>query len=95
MGLQTIGMPEVQINLSHVASYLALAPKSNTSYVAIKRANKSIEDGVLYAVPNHLKDSHYKGAAALGHGEGYIYTHNEPDRSASQNYLPEKHIFYE
>ena len=92
---QTIGMPEVQINLAHVATYLARAPKSNTSYKAIKKANAAIDGGLLYSVPNHLKSANYSGARKLGHGDGYLYPHDNLEASKNQSYLPEKVTFYE
>lgn len=89
-----IGMPECQINLSHVTIYLATAPKSNATYMAINAANKHIQSGKRYEVPQHLKDSHYKGAKALGHGKGYLYPHDYPHGLVQQTYLPESVSFY-
>ena len=76
-----IGMPEIQINFSHVVAYLAKAPKSNATYLAIKKANELIDRGDLYEVPNHLKDSHYKGAQRMGYGKGYVYPHDLPTKT--------------
>ena len=45
-------------------------------------------------VPAHLRDSHYQGAAKLGHGAGYKYSHDEPDAIADQAYLPEERTYY-
>lgn len=84
-----IGMPEIQINLSHVVTYLAKAAKSNVTYVAIKRANHIIEDGHIQAVPNHLRDAHYKGAKELGFGKGYKYPHDYEKAMVDQDYLSE------
>jgi putative ATPase len=89
-----IGMPEVQINLSQVTTYLATAPKSNASYNAILKANKLIEEGKLIKVPDTLRDSHYKGAKKMGFGKGYIYPHKSPDGIVSQNYMPEQLDLY-
>lgn len=91
-----IGMPEIRINLSHVTTYLACAPKSNASYAAINRAFAAIDNGTLFAVPNHLRDSHYKGAKRMGFGKGYKYPHDYPPYAITdQDYLPESRTFYE
>lgn len=90
--VKVIGMPEIRINLAQVTAYLAKAPKSNTSYMAINKANQLLDEGVVYSVPNHLKDSHYSGAKKLEHGKGYHYSHN--DLTQKQNFLPQKHSFY-
>ena len=87
-------MPEVQINLSQVTTYLATAPKSNASYNAILKANKLIEEGKLIKVPDTLRDSHYKGAKKMGFGKGYIYPHKSPDGIVSQNYMTEQLDLY-
>ncbi|MFC1770727.1 replication-associated recombination protein A [Candidatus Margulisiibacteriota bacterium] len=87
-----IGMPEIQINLAHVTTYLATAPKSNASYMAIKKANLLIDEGVIYNVPKHLRSSTYQGKKQLGLGKGYVYSHDYPD--AEQQFLPKKHTFY-
>lgn len=79
-----IGMPEAQITLSHVTTYLASAPKSNASYIAIKKATSAIKDGINYPVPDHLKDK----------SKGYIYPHDYPHAIAPQEYLPTQHTFY-
>ncbi|MBT5856226.1 replication-associated recombination protein A [bacterium] len=90
-----IGFPEAQLTLSQVTSYLATAPKSNASTVAIMKARKLVDSGTLYSVPAHLKDSHYKGAKRMGYGEGYQSSHNDPTGIAPQSYMPEIHTFYE
>lgn len=87
--VETIGMPECQLNLSHATLYLALAPKSNSATTAIGNAQKEIRSGRTLSVPPHLKDSHYSGASQLGAGEGYQYAHNYPDGWVEQAYLPE------
>ncbi len=84
-----IGLPECRINLAQAAVYMALAPKSNASYVAINRALREVDEGPLRAVPNHLRDRSYRGAKRLGRGEGYAYPHDHPDARVEQQYLPE------
>ncbi|RAP31699.1 AAA family ATPase [Candidatus Marinamargulisbacteria bacterium SCGC AG-343-D04] len=92
--VQFIGFPEAQLTLSQLITYLATAPKSNASTIAISKALNLVDQGILYDVPKSLKDSHYKGAKELGHGEGYHYAHNEPDGVSPQQHLPQKHEFY-
>jgi putative ATPase len=54
-----------------------------------------LEKGRTLAVPEHLRDKHYKGAERLGHGAGYKYSHDFPDAYVPQAYLPEGRVFYE
>jgi putative ATPase len=90
-----VGLPEAQIPLAHAAVYLATAPKSNTAYAALLAAQKELQNGRTLAVPEHLRDKHYKGAERLGHGKGYKYSHDFPDAFVPQAYLPEGRVFYE
>jgi putative ATPase len=90
-----VGLPEAQIPLAHAAVYLATAPKSNTAYAALLAAQKDLQSGRTLAVPEHLRDKHYKGAERLGHGKGYKYSHDFPDAFVPQAYLPEGRVFYE
>ncbi len=92
--IERIGMPEGRIPLAQAAAYVAAAPKSNACYVAISTAMKDIETGRLLPVPGHLRDSHYRGAARLGRGEGYKYPHDYPDHFIEQEYLPQKREYY-
>lgn len=87
--VQFVGLPEAQIPLAQATIYLACAPKSNASYVAINRANKDIADRKGPPVPKHLRGTGYSGAKALGHGEGYLYPHDYPGHFIEQEYLPE------
>ncbi len=84
-----IGMPEARIILAQAVVHNALAPKSNASYAAINAAIADIRAGRGGAVPAHLRGSGYAGAARLGHGDGYVYAHDEPDAVAAQQYLPD------
>lgn len=84
-----IGMPEGRIPLSQATVYLALAPKSNASYMAINSAQESVRGGNTGEVPRHVRDAHYGGAAALGHGEGYQYPHDAQAGIVRQGYAPE------
>jgi len=85
--VEMIGMPEARIILAQAVTYCATAPKSNASYLAIDEAMNDIRNKRIEPVPKHLRDAHYKGAAELGHGEGYIYPHSEKNRFAVQDYL--------
>lgn len=85
-----VGMPEARIILSHAALAVTLAPKSNSAYKGIDKALSDVERGEIGEVPIHLRDTHYSGAEAFGHGEGYSYTHDDPRGVTRQDYLPDK-----
>ncbi len=87
--VEFVGLPECQLNLAHAALYLALAPKSNSSTVAIGAASGEVERGGTPRVPAHLRDANYRGAEELGHGQGYLYPHDFPGHYVRQGYLPE------
>jgi len=86
--VQMIGLPEGKIPLAQAATYLAGAPKSNASYLAINEALEAVEKEENQPVPRHLKDSSYKGARRLEHGKGYQYPHDYPGHYIEQDYLP-------
>ncbi len=93
-----IGMPEGRIILAQAVTYIACAPKSNASYVAIKKAMSDVKNISVSGVPAHLRDSHYSGAAELEHGVGYKYAHSYPGHYVKQQYLPDElvgNIYYE
>lgn len=83
-----VGFPEARIILSEAACYVALAPKSNSTYLAIDAAIADVRHKDCGQVPDHLKDSHYSGASKLGHGNTYKYAHNYPNGYVKQQYLP-------
>lgn len=83
-----VAFPEARIILSEAACYVALAPKSNSAYVAIDAAISDVRHKDCGQVPDHLKDSHYSGASKLGHGKAYKYAHNYPNGYVKQQYLP-------
>lgn len=85
-----IGFPEAALTLSHATIALALAPKSNAATTAIGAALADVRAGKAGPVPAHLRDSHYKGAAKLGHGKGYQYPHDLPGAIAAQQYAPDE-----
>jgi putative ATPase len=87
--LEHVGLPEAQLNLAQAAVYLATAPKSNRTALAIWNARQDVRDGAVGEVPAHLRDSHYQGAATLGHGAGYEYPHDHASGARDQQYLPD------
>src|SRR4051812_17987304 len=92
--VEKVGMPEAQITLSQAAIYMATAPKSNASYVAINQAMADVREGRTLPVPRHLKDTHYKGSARLGHGKGYQYAHDFEGGYVEQDYLGVDKSYY-
>ena len=84
-----VGMPESRIILTEAVLAVAMAPKSNAVVVAINEAQADLRAGKTGPVPAHLRDAHYLGAKALGHGGGYKYSHDEPHGVAAQQYLPD------
>ena len=93
--LEKIGMPEGRIPLAQAAIYVAAAPKSNASYLAIERAMESVTKKPLQRVPDHLKDAHYGGAERLGRGIDYRYPHDYDGHYVRQRYLERDEVFYE
>lgn len=92
-----IGLPEARIPLAEAALYVATAPKSNAVIVGIDQALETVRHERTGDVPLHLRDAHYKGAAKLGHGKGYLYPHDFEGGYVPQDYLPEalrnKHFY--
>jgi len=89
-----VGVPECQLPLSQAVLYVATAPKSNASAEAIWSAGKDVREGRTLPVPKHLKDSHYPGAARLGHGRGYKYAHDYQGGFVEQDYLGVDKTYY-
>ena len=88
--VEFVGLPEAQLNLAHCVVYLANCPKSNSVTLGIGAATSDVRTLPTGMVPAHLKDGHYKGASALGHGVGYVYPHDRPGAWADQQYRPEE-----
>ncbi len=88
--VERVGMPEGRIPLAEAAIYVATAPKSNASYLAIDAALEAVRDTPVQRVPPHLQDSHYAGAKELGRGIGYQYAHDFPGHYVRQQYLPDE-----
>ena len=84
-----LGLPEARIPLAQAAILLATAPKSNSAICAIDAAMHDVENMDTGNIPSSLRDSHYAGAAKLGHGQGYMYAHNYENNYVSQQYLPD------
>ncbi|MHB1930188.1 MAG: replication-associated recombination protein A, partial [Acidimicrobiales bacterium] len=87
--VEFVGLPEAQLNLAQAVIHLAGAPKSNRVIAALGAARGDVEQQPAGRVPAHLRDSHYPGAARLGHGTGYRYPHDEPSGWVEQQYRPE------
>jgi putative ATPase len=87
--LEFVGLPEARFPLVEAALYLALAPKSNSVTRALGRADRAVAERGNVPVPAHLRDAHYKGAAKIGHGEGYRYPHDDERGWVEQRYLPD------
>jgi len=88
--VEFVGLPEAQLNLAHVVVYLARAPKSNSVTTALGAARADVRDLPAGRVPVHLRDSHYSGAAVLGHGEEYQYPHDAPEGWVDQEHRPDE-----
>lgn len=86
--LEWLGMPEARIPIAQAIIYIATAPKSNSVVSAVDAALAAVKSTGAEPVPIHLRDSHYAGAAQLGHGKGYKYPHDYPHHYVVQDYLP-------
>lgn len=87
--VERLGMPEARIVLAQAVTYVASAPKSNASYLAVDKALETVRNTKTAPVPAYLCDSHYKGAQKLGRGIGYKYAHDYPNHYVEQQYLPD------
>jgi putative ATPase len=97
-GVEFVGMPEARLILAHAAAYLAAAPKSNASYLALEKALGDIENETLPPVPLHLRNAAVPQMKKFGTGIGYHYPHDFPGHFVEQQYLPEgwnEKIYYE
>jgi len=93
--VEFLGMPEARIPLAHATITVACSPKSNKAYLAIDAALADVKEGITLPIPLHLRDTHYKGAQKLGHGEGYQYAHDYEGGYVPQAYLPEGKRYYQ
>jgi putative ATPase len=87
--VEFVGLPEAQLNLAQAVVHLATAPKSNRAALGVWQAREDVRNGVGREVPKHLRDAHYRGARALGHGKGYEYPHDDPRGWLAQQYAPD------
>ncbi|MGM0126064.1 recombination factor protein RarA [Enterococcus sp. AZ194] len=90
LAAERLGLPEARIPLADTVVDLCLSPKSNAAYVALDEAISDIRAGKAGEVPDHLRDSHYKGAKELNRGIDYKYPHAYEDAWVNQQYLPNK-----
>ena len=90
LAAERLGMPEARIILAEAAIYVACAPKSNSAIEAIDNAIECVKGSSLPPIPGFLRDAHYGGAARLGHGTGYLYSHDFPKHYSGQTYLPDE-----
>lgn len=88
--VESVGLPEAAINLSQIVTYLATAPKSNRSYLALRTAQKFVKETGNVAVPLHLRSSREPEMKKLGYGEGYLYPHDFNKGFTPQNYWPQE-----
>ena len=87
--VEHVGMPECAHNLAQAAVYLALAPKSNASYQALKAARAWVREHGSPLPPDHLRSAGYDlPRRYLGHGEGYDYPHDRPEGVSPQELMP-------
>jgi len=93
--VEFLGMPEARIPLAHATITVACSPKSNKAYLAVDAALADVKEGITLPIPLHLRDTHYKGAQKLGHGEGYQYAHDYEGGYVPQAYLPEGKRYYQ
>lgn len=84
---ERVGFPEAEILLAQAVTLMASSPKSNRSYMALLGAKSDLRNMKVDGVPDHLRDSHYQGAAKLDRGQGYIYPHDFGGY-VKQQYLP-------
>jgi putative ATPase len=88
--VEHVGMPECAHNLAQATVYLALAPKSNASYKALKAARQWVSENGPVIPPDAMRSAAYPGAKALGRGKGYDYPHDHPEGVSPQELMPEE-----
>jgi len=95
--VEFVGLPEARLNLAQAVVHLATAPKSNRVTTGLGAATADARAAGSGEVPMHLRDAHYKGAATLGHGDGYVYPHDDPRGWVPQTHRPDEvagHVYY-
>ena len=88
--VERVGMPEGRIPLAEAAVYVATAPKSNASYMAVDKAMQAVEEVAIERVPPHITNAPISGMKEFGHGVGYKYAHDYPGHYVQQQYLPDE-----
>jgi putative ATPase len=88
--VEHVGLPEAALNLAQAAVYLALAPKSNASYAALKRARQWVKENGPVIPPAPLQSAAYPGSKALGRGIGYDYPHDRAEGVSPQELMPQE-----
>jgi putative ATPase len=88
--VEHVGLPECAHNLAQASVYLALAPKSNASYLALRAAREWVRENGAPDPPPHLRSAAYPGAKALGRGLDYDYPHARPEGTSPQELMPEE-----
>ncbi len=91
---ERVGMPECEFAIAHAVLYLATSPKSNSVTRAIGAVKNALRDEPVQRVPLWLRDGHTKVNKAMGHGKGYLYSHDFPSGISGQEYLSDPQIFY-
>ena len=86
--VEHVGLPECAHNLAQATAYLALAPKSNASYLALGKARQWVRDHGAPDPPGPLRSAAYPGAAKLGRGQDYDYPHDRPEGVSNQEMMP-------
>lgn len=85
-----VGLPEARIPLSNAVILASNAPKSNSAYIAINKADNDIKSGKIYAIPRNLQNKHFDGADNLNKGQFYLYPHDYENNWVNQQYLPDE-----
>lgn len=92
---ECVGLPECELNLAHVVTYLATAPKSNSTTLALSQAKRFVRESPRQSVPSWLKDSHTKMNRSLGQGQGYRYSHDYPEGISGQEFMEHSFSIYQ
>ncbi len=87
--VEHVGLPEAQLNLAQAAIYLALAPKSNAVTTALAEARRDVREQGNVRPPKSLRSTGHPGQRKMGHGEGYVYPHDDP-AGFETSYLPDE-----
>jgi putative ATPase len=89
-----IGLPEAELTLAHATIYIATAPKSNSATLALGAAKEALAGQPVQAVPVHLRDKSGQASRRMGHGKGYLYSHEFPEAISGQTYLEKPLALY-